>query len=106
MPDYSKNYSDKSFWKKMAQVGKKIPFAREVLAMYYCMADKDTPLWAKAAIIAALGYFILPFDTIPDIFIPLGFTDDAAIIAATLSLIRTIMKDKHWGEADRTLANS
>ncbi len=105
MNDYSKNYSDKGFWNKMAKVGKKIPFAREVLAMYYCMADKSTPLWAKAAIVAALGYFILPFDTIPDIFIPLGFTDDAAIIAATLSLIRTIIKDKHWAEADRTLAN-
>lgn len=105
MPDYQKKFSEKGFWKKIAKVGKQIPFTRDVLAMYYCMRDSTTPIWAKAAILGALGYFIFPIDAIPDILIPLGFTDDAAIIAATLSLIRMLIKEKHWAEADKTLAN-
>jgi uncharacterized membrane protein YkvA (DUF1232 family) len=52
-----------------------------------------------------LGYFIVPFDAIPDILVPLGFTDDAAVIAAVLTLIRLLIKEEHWTKADKTLAN-
>lgn len=105
MPDYQKKFSEKSFWAKIAQVGKKVPFTRDALAMYFCMMDPTTPLWAKATIVGALGYFIFPFDAIPDILIPLGFTDDAAIIAAVLTLIRLLIKEEHWAKADRVLTN-
>lgn len=105
MPDYQKKFSEKGFWAKIAQVGKKVPFARDALAMYFCMMDPTTPLWAKGVIIGALGYFIFPLDAIPDILIPLGFTDDAAIVAAALALIRMLVKEEHWTRADKVLAN-
>lgn len=42
--------------------------------------DKRTPLLAKALVVGALAYVILPFDIMPD-FIPFaGIIDDAAVL--------------------------
>ena len=61
---------------------KKIPMARETVALYFCLLDPATPLWVKGIVGAALAYFILPFDAIPDILPFVGLSDDAGIIAA------------------------
>ncbi len=46
-------------------------------------------------ILGGLAYFVLPFDGIPD-FLPLmGFTDDAAVIAAVIAAVRLHMRDEH-----------
>ncbi len=60
---------------------------REAMVLYYCLRDPDTPGRAKAIIIGALGYFILPFDCIPDLIPGAGFTDDLAVL---------IMATKWW----------
>jgi uncharacterized membrane protein YkvA (DUF1232 family) len=38
-------------------------------------------------LLAALAYFILPFDFIPDMIPGLGFTDDAAVLTAVFALV-------------------
>ena len=40
-------------------------------------------------IVAALIYFVNPFDLIPDFIIGLGFADDAAVLAFVLRTIRS-----------------
>src|SRR4051812_19897843 len=53
---------------------RQIPIATEVIAMYYCMLDSKTPLWVKGIVAAALAYFILPVDAIPDIIPIIGMS--------------------------------
>lgn len=63
--------------------------------MYYCAIDAKTPLWAKGIAFGALAYFIAPIDAIPDAFIGLGLTDDAAIIAAGVRAIAGQVTEEH-----------
>jgi uncharacterized membrane protein YkvA (DUF1232 family) len=45
--------------------------------------------WPSVMMVAgAVGYFVLPFDLIPDVLGPIGLMDDAAIIASTVRSIR------------------
>jgi uncharacterized membrane protein YkvA (DUF1232 family) len=53
------------------------------LQLYYALQDPEIPTWAKAVIMGALGYLILPADAIPDFIPGAGYADDlGAIIAA------------------------
>ncbi|WP_150274309.1 YkvA family protein [Paenibacillus tepidiphilus] len=85
----------KSFWSKLRKFAGRIPFTRDAVAMYYCALDAKTPLWAKGIAFGALAYFISPLDTIPDAFIGLGLTDDAAIIAAGVRALAGQVTDEH-----------
>ena len=80
------------------------PFAEEVLTIYYCAFDRDTPLQVKAALVGALAYFVLPFDVIPDMMPLLGFADDAAVLATALRLVASHMKPEHREAAKRAMA--
>ena len=77
---------------------------RRSSAAYYCALDKSTPLRAKAILLAALGYFVLPADTIPDIVLGLGFTDDIAVLTAAITAVRAHMTPAHRLAAKRALA--
>ncbi len=80
-----------------------IPFARQIVAMYFCMIDEDVPWWAKAVIGGALVYVITPLDAIPD-FIPVaGWTDDAAAVATAVAQIGGALNEKHYRQADEFL---
>ena len=100
----AENYSEESLWEKV----KSTPILRKLLVnvftLYYLLEDKTVPKWAKIKIFAALGYFITPFDVIPDVVVPLGFTDDAAIIAYAVvklaSHITPELKRKAENQAD------
>jgi uncharacterized membrane protein YkvA (DUF1232 family) len=60
------------FWAKIRALSRKVPFAENI---------------------------VMPFDAIPD-FLPLvGFTDDAAVIAATLATVRAHLRDTHYEKA-------
>jgi uncharacterized membrane protein YkvA (DUF1232 family) len=57
----------------------------------------------KGILIAALAYFVLPFDAIPDFIAGFGFTDDAAVLALALRLVSGHMKDGHYQRARTAL---
>ena len=59
------------------------------LLLFYVLQSPDVPIAKKTIIIGALGYLILPFDFIPDFIPALGFTDDAAALAAALKTIKS-----------------
>ncbi len=103
--DFNKEYSDDSFWEKVKAFALKA--GREVLEkaliMYYCLQDSDTPVKAKAVIIGALGYFIMPFDAIPDMIVGVGFADDLGVLAAALAIVAVHVKQEHRDKAEEKL---
>jgi uncharacterized membrane protein YkvA (DUF1232 family) len=74
---------------------RQLPMAEEVVALYFCMLDPRTPAWVKAAAAAALAYFILPIDAIPDLLPLVGLGDDAAVLAAALSALSAHITAEH-----------
>ncbi len=71
--------------------------------MWYCATDKATPLRAKAILAAAVAYFVLPFDFIPDLIPGLGFTDDFAVITIALKTLGSHITEYHWQKARAAL---
>ena len=88
---YQSEYSESKFWDKMKKAaksaGKKV--IEMALLLFYVLQSPDVPIAKKTIIIGALGYLILPFDFIPDFIPALGFTDDAAALAAALKTINS-----------------
>jgi uncharacterized membrane protein YkvA (DUF1232 family) len=85
----------RGFWPKIRRVVARVPFASEALAVWYCARDDQTPAAAKGMMFAALAYFVLPTDAIPDFIAGLGYTDDAAVFAAMLALVGRNLKPRH-----------
>ena len=85
---YSKDYSEESFWDKITgtikSAGSELIF--KALQLFYAMQNPECPIAIKAAIIAALGYFISPIDAIPDVIPFVGFADDLAAVGAALAM--------------------
>jgi len=92
------------FWPKMAKVLARIPFAENAVAAWYCAFDPQTPLRVKGILLAALAYFIMPIDVVPDFLIGIGFTDDMAVLATAIGLIKSHIKDEHYQAARDKLA--
>ncbi len=95
----------RSFWRKLRSIPARLPFAEDLLAAYYCAFDRDTPLQVKATLVAAIAYFVLPIDAIPDVLPVLGFTDDAAVLAAAIKLVTGHILPLHRDAAREKLAN-
>ncbi|GAA4362289.1 YkvA family protein [Kangiella marina] len=93
-------YSEDSFWRKLKRSAKQIgtDALEKLLTLYYCFRDPATPAKEKAIILGALGYFIMPFDAIPDL-LPMGWTDDIAVIALAFSKVVKAINDSHIEKA-------
>lgn len=93
----------RDFFPKLKRVLAHVPFAEDVVAAYYCAFDPATPARAKAILLGALAYFILPIDVIPDVLLGFGFTDDMAVLLAAFNTIRVHLKQIHRDRARETL---
>jgi len=93
----------RSFWRKCRRVAAQLPFARELLAAYYCAFDRDTPLHVKTTLVGTLAYFVIPTDAMPDFLPALGFVDDAASLAAAVRLVAAHILPVHRAAADEAL---
>ena len=60
---------------------------RKALCLYYAALAPETPAWAKAVMLGALGYFILPLDLIPDAIPVIGYADDLGVILAAAATV-------------------
>ena len=93
----------RGFLPKLRRVVRYVPFAEDAVALFYCGLDRETPARTKGLVFAGLAYFVLPFDVIPDWIPGLGFTDDAAVLAATLALAGRAVQPRHREAARRKL---
>ena len=91
------------FWPKIRKVAARVPFASEALAVWYCARDADTPATAKGMMLAALAYFVVPTDVLPDFIVGLGYTDDAAVFTALLGVVGRHLKPRHRHAAQRDI---
>lgn len=88
---------------KLLRVAGRIPFADDLASAYYCAVDAETPIKVKMVLFAALGYFVLPVDAIPDVVTGLGFTDDATVLATALGIVGAHINESHRVAARRLL---
>lgn len=91
---------------KLAQTAGRIPFAEQLVAVYYAVRDPRTSVKVKATLGAALLYFIVPTDAIPDFVAGFGFTDDFAVLTLALRKVGTAVRDEHYDLARRRLQRS
>jgi uncharacterized membrane protein YkvA (DUF1232 family) len=70
----------------------------EIYALYFAYRDPRVPWYAKAFIIAIVGYALSPIDLIPDFIPVLGYVDDVIIIPAAISLALKMIPDVVLGE--------
>jgi len=80
-------YVNEKLWEKLEKVGKKISFAKDMLAFVNYMRDPNVSLHRKSIVVSALIYFIFPLDAIPDIAPLIGYLDDLGVIAAVLKFL-------------------
>ena len=93
---YAKNYSEEGFWEKTKSVLKSAGLLTlyKALQLYYVLKESSCPAHIKAAILAALGYFILPIDVVPDFIPVVGFGDDLAAITAALLMAQAYVDEE------------
>jgi uncharacterized membrane protein YkvA (DUF1232 family) len=105
---YAKHYDEASFWAKaknlpraaIGQVMEKALIARELLL------DGGTPLWAKAALVGVLGYFVMPLDMVPDVVPVFGFADDLTMLTLVLANLDVLATDEVVARARERLPAS
>ncbi|MEQ8229182.1 MAG: YkvA family protein [Rhodospirillales bacterium] len=88
---------------KVRQTAGKVPFARDAVAAFIAARDPATPTGAKAAVMAALAYFIVPTDLVPDFIAALGYTDDATVFYGAWRLLAPHLKPAHEEKARQFL---
>ena len=91
------------FLPRLKSVLAQVPFAPDLLAAYYAVLDRETPMKVRVVLAAALAYFIFPVDVIPDAIVGLGFTDDAAVLYAALRTVSGAIQPRHRAAAERWL---
>ena len=90
-------------WRKLARMAARITFADTLVAAWYCATDPLTPTHARAVLLGAIGYFLLPADAIPDVIAGIGFTDDASVLAAVVSTFARHLTAEHRARARQRL---
>lgn len=95
LEQHGKHYSENKLWNKIKKYSKKIGSTAvyAVLLLFYVMQKEEVPKKNKAIIIGALGYFILPFDFIPDVLAGVGYTDDIGVLLAALWQVSMYIDD-------------
>lgn len=91
------------FWPKFRRAVGRLPFAEDLLTAYYAATDPVTPARVRMALFAALAYFVVPTDLIPDVIVGLGYTDDAAVLAAAVRTLAGHIRPRHREQARQTL---
>jgi len=80
-------YVEENLWVKLERVGKKISFAKDIIALFNYMTDPLVSWHRKAIVVMGLIYFISPIDAIPDIAPLIGYMDDLGVITALLKFL-------------------
>lgn len=101
------DFDDGGFWSKVRNFA--VTAGREVIEkalwLYYAAQAPATPVWAKTAIYAALAYFVMPLDAIPDVLPVVGYTDDLGTLAAAVTTVSMYITSDVKAQAQQKLAD-
>ncbi len=95
----------RGFWPTFRRAVRQIPFSRDLVAAYYCAVDPQTPTRTRGILLAALAYFVLPLDFVPDVLAAVGFSDDVAVLTAAFAAISGQIRETHYRKADETIGD-
>lgn len=98
-PEENEKIVTEGFADKARRTLGRIPFTDEAVAAYYCAIDTATPNRVRFTLMAALAYFVMPLDVVPDFIAGLGYTDDAAVFWAAWRSVSTHVTDLHRARA-------
>jgi uncharacterized membrane protein YkvA (DUF1232 family) len=91
------------FWNKLLALAGHVPFAEDLGAAYFCVIDPNTPSRVRGMLLFALAWFVVPATLMPEFLIVLGLTDDAAVVALVLAMLRKHIKERHYIRAREVL---
>ena len=102
--DTEQRFTEARFWQKLAsyaqQSGRDV--VEVALKLFYAWQDPDTPKSAKAVIVGALVYFIVPTDAVFDL-LPGGYVDDWGALVGALWTVASHIKPVHAEKAKQKL---
>ena len=103
---YEGEYSQPRFFAKLfkhaGRIGTSLLY--KALQLFYVAQKPEVPLKVKATIYGALGYFILPFDVIPDMIVGVGYGDDATALLVALGIAHMYIDEDVREQAKQKLA--
>jgi uncharacterized membrane protein YkvA (DUF1232 family) len=76
----------KDFWESLMAL-------QRLIRAYATGAYRDVPWQSLVLIVAAILYFLMPIDVIPDFVLGLGYLDDAAVIGWVVHTARSVLDD-------------
>ncbi len=88
-----------NFWRTARKAARYVPFMEDVVAAYFAALDSRTPTRVRGTLLAALAYFVMPIDLVPDFIVGFGFTDDLAVLTAAVTAIQGHIKPSHRNAA-------
>lgn len=94
---------EEGFWPKLRKLAGRIPFAEDLAAAYFCVIDPSTPGRVRGVLLAALAWFVLPAAVMPEFVAVLGFTNEIAVTAIAVRMIRKHLKEQHYVRARAAL---
>lgn len=98
---------EKIYWKKLKTI---LKFAgkgltEKVLVLYNMFVDPKVPKNVKLIVASGLSYFLLPFDSIPDFLVGIGFSDDLGVLLGITYMVASHITTEHKQKA-REMANN
>ena len=67
----------------------------DAMTLFYATVDQKTSVYSKSVAIAALAYFIMPLDAIPDFLPIVGYSDDAAMLVGAVVTLKSEISEEH-----------
>ncbi|MDR3610744.1 MAG: DUF1232 domain-containing protein [Ignavibacteriaceae bacterium] len=80
-------FVEENLWTRLEKTGKKVSFARDVLALYRYMDDPLVSWQKKAIVAAALIYFVTPIDKVPSFVRLFGLLDELGVMTMLLKFL-------------------
>ncbi len=77
------------FEAKLRKAGKGLRFTNDLIALFSYMTDPEVHWAKKTVVVAALLYFIIPLDAIPDLAPVAGYLDDMGVVGAAIKYLGT-----------------
>jgi uncharacterized membrane protein YkvA (DUF1232 family) len=93
----------RKFWPTMKRALTQLPFASDVVTAYICALDPQTPAHVRGILLAALAYFILPIDLVPDLIAMIGFSDDVAVLTVAFTTLNKHITEPQRAAAERAM---